>query len=240
MDAMGRLAEIAALSTMLIVVGNAADAIYTVRTTAMEPTFLIGDHVLAPGGEQISDLRRGDVIALRYPPYPEAVVIKRLIGLPGDHVRIMGGVLVVNSRRASESYVQHSAGASVSIRICSASSIRPSPMATRPKSLTRVRAPSRKARNPIMKRIGATAAILNERTWTIRVVPTLAPSMIAKAGTRATIPSEANEAVISPVAVLLCKIAVRPRPATNAENRLPNAFDKNALDPGQKHAGCRC
>ena len=80
----------------------------------MEPTFLIGDHVLAPGGERISDLHRGDVIVFHYPPDPEVVLIKRLIGLPGDHIRIVSGVLVVNSLKASESYVQHSAGASVS------------------------------------------------------------------------------------------------------------------------------
>jgi signal peptidase I len=80
----------------------------------MEPTFLAGDHVLVPGGEHVSDLRRGDVIAFHFPPDPEVVLIKRLIGLPGDHVRIMNGVLVVNSRRISEPYVQHSAGPSAS------------------------------------------------------------------------------------------------------------------------------
>ena len=99
---------------MLILAANAAGPIYTVRTSAMEPTFLVGDHVLAPGGEHISDLRRGDVIAFHFPPDPQVTLIKRLIGLPGDHVRIMSGVLVVNSRRISEPYVQHSAGASVS------------------------------------------------------------------------------------------------------------------------------
>lgn len=49
---------------MLILAANAAGPIYTVRTSVMEPTFLVGDHVLAPGGEHISDPRRGDVIAL--------------------------------------------------------------------------------------------------------------------------------------------------------------------------------
>jgi signal peptidase I len=114
MEAMGRLLVTAALSAMLILPVNAAGPIYTERTSAMEPTFLSGDHVLAPGGERISDLRRGDVIAFHYPPDPEVVLIKRLIGLPGDRLRIMSGVLVVNSRQISEPYVQHSAGASVS------------------------------------------------------------------------------------------------------------------------------
>jgi signal peptidase I len=111
---MRRLSEIAALAAMLILAANAAPPIYTVRTSAMEPTFLAGDHVLAPGGERISDLRRGDVIAFHFPPDPEIVLIKRLIGLPADHVRIVSGILVVNSRTISEPYVQHSAGAGVS------------------------------------------------------------------------------------------------------------------------------
>ena len=106
-----------------------------------------------------------------------------------------------------------SAGASVSSRICSASSIRPRPMKTRPMSLMRERGPLRKATRPMMNRTGATAAILNDRICTISVVPTLAPSMMASAGTRLTSPSDVNELVISAVAVLLWSSAVRPRPA---------------------------
>ena len=71
------------------------------------------------------------------------------------------------------------------------------------------------------ERTGATAAILNDRTCTISVVPTLAPSMIASAGTRPTRPSAAKELVIRPVAVLLWNSAVRPMPAANAVKRLP-------------------
>ncbi len=59
-----------------------------------------------------------------------------------------------------------------------------------------------------MNRTGATAAMLNDRICTISVVPTLAPSMIASAGTRLTRPSAVNELVISAVAVLLWSSAV--------------------------------
>ena len=116
-----------------------------------------------------------------------------------------------------------SAGASVSSRICSASSIRPRPMQTRPRSLMRERAPPRKATRPRMKRMGAAAAMLNDRIWTISVVPTLAPSMIASAGTRLTRPSAVKELVIKAVAVLLCSSAVRPMPAANAAKRFFSA-----------------
>jgi signal peptidase I len=112
---MGRLPRVAALAAMLTLVANADGPIYTVRTSAMAPTFLVGDHVLAPGGEPISELRRGDVIAFHFPPDPKVVLIKRLIGLPGDRVHIMGGALVVNSKTISEPYVQHLAGPNASL-----------------------------------------------------------------------------------------------------------------------------
>jgi len=54
-----------------------------------------------------------------------------------------------------------------------------------------------------MNNTGATAEMLNDSTWTISVVPTFAPSMIASAGTRLTRPSAARDVVINPVAVLL-------------------------------------
>ncbi len=107
---MGRLPRVAALAATLMPVANADGPTYTVRTSAMAPTFLVGDHVLAPGGEPISELRRGDVIAFHFPPDPKVVLIKRLIGLPGDHVHIMSGALVVNSKTIFEPYVQHLAG----------------------------------------------------------------------------------------------------------------------------------
>ena len=77
---------------------------------------------------------------------------------------------------------------------------------------------------PMRNNTGAKAEISNDRNCTISVVPTLAPSMMASAGTRLTTPSAASEAVISPVAVLDCNSAVRPRPATNAVKRLRSAL----------------
>src|SRR5262245_40679444 len=107
---MGRILRVALLAGTMIVMIVAAGPIYTVRTSAMEPTLLIGDHVVAFSGEPIGNLRRGDVIVFHFPPDPKVVLVKRLMGLPGDHVRIMNGVLIVNSRKVSEPYIQHLAG----------------------------------------------------------------------------------------------------------------------------------
>lgn len=49
--------------------------------------------------------KRGDVVALRVAG-GRAVYIKRIIGLPGEHVRIEQGVVIVNEARLAEPYVQ--------------------------------------------------------------------------------------------------------------------------------------
>ncbi len=103
-------------------------------------------------------------------------------------------------------------------------------------SLMRERGPLRKATSPRMKRTGAAAAMLNDRTWTISVVPTLAPSMIASAGTRPTSPSAVKELVIRAVAVLLWSSAVRPMPAAKAEKRLLRALRQQPAKIGAERA----
>src|SRR5436305_1284712 len=66
------------------------------------------------------------------------------------------------------------------------------------------------------------------------VVPRLAPSMLANAGTRSTSPPAAKLAAINPVAVLLWRMAVTPIPAAKARKRSPRVRPRKRRRLGPK------
>jgi hypothetical protein len=113
-------------------------------------------------------------------------------------------------------------GVTISSNCDKAISMSPSPIATRPTSRVRV-PPALNIVTPTSNSSGANRETSKDRACTINVVPTLAPSITASAGTRATKPLAANEATIKPVAVLLCRTAVAPSPAAAALMRLLSA-----------------
>jgi signal peptidase I len=53
----------------------------------------------------ISAIERGDVVVFRYPRDPEKSYIKRVIALPGDHLRIDRGQVWLNGKPLREDYV---------------------------------------------------------------------------------------------------------------------------------------
>lgn len=94
---------------------------YKIPSESMEPTLLVGDHLLVNkfiyGGRgawyekllPYRDIRRGDIIVFRYPYSDHANYVKRVIGLPGDRVRIVEGRVFIDGEPLFEPYVQHDA-----------------------------------------------------------------------------------------------------------------------------------
>jgi signal peptidase I len=92
---------------------------FIVPTGSMESTVLIGDHLLvdklsyAPSDPITRHLlpytepKRGDVIVFRYPMDIRQNFVKRVIGVPGDHIHIVDKVVYVNGRALTEPYTQH-------------------------------------------------------------------------------------------------------------------------------------
>ncbi|HUI56333.1 MAG TPA: signal peptidase I [Bryobacteraceae bacterium] len=92
---------------------------YVVPTGSMEGNLLVGDHILVdrvafsdpgPLGRHIlpyRDVERGDIAAFLFPEDIRQTYVKRIIGLPGDHIRLDHGQVIRNGRRLVEPYVQH-------------------------------------------------------------------------------------------------------------------------------------
>jgi signal peptidase I len=85
--------------------------VYRNVTGAMEPTLLIGETFTAASlrGEkgELLPVRRGDVIAHRWPPDTSKIFMKRVVGVPGDTLEMRGGILRVNGRDLDETYAWH-------------------------------------------------------------------------------------------------------------------------------------
>jgi signal peptidase I len=92
---------------------------FQIPSESMENTLLIGDYLLvdkahfATGGLwghvlPYTPIRRGDIIVFHYPVDPHQHFVKRVIGLPGDHVRISGRQVWVNGIALREAYAQYS------------------------------------------------------------------------------------------------------------------------------------
>ncbi|HTV58094.1 MAG TPA: signal peptidase I [Verrucomicrobiae bacterium] len=92
---------------------------YKIPSESMEPTLLVGDHLLVNkfifGGNgawydkllPYRDIRRGDIIVFLYPYSDHANYVKRVIGLPGDHLRIVHARVYINGQPLVEPYVTH-------------------------------------------------------------------------------------------------------------------------------------
>ncbi len=88
---------------------------FQIPSESMENTLLIGDYLLvdkvhyASGGDwghilPYSAIQRGDIIVFRYPVHPSQHFVKRVIGVPGDHIRMVNKQVWVNGRPVAESY----------------------------------------------------------------------------------------------------------------------------------------
>jgi signal peptidase I len=94
---------------------------YVIPTGSMEGNLLVGDHILVdrlatadpgPLGRRIlpyREVERGDIVAFLYPEDIRQTYVKRVIGLPGDRIRIENGQVVRNGHRLVEPYARHSA-----------------------------------------------------------------------------------------------------------------------------------
>jgi signal peptidase I len=119
----GTLAELfeSLLVTVLLVLFGTTFILqaFKIPSQSMEPTLLVGDHLLVnkfifeghgAWYEKLlpyRDVRRGDIIVFRFPYDDHLHFVKRVIGVPGDRLRIINQRLYINGFWVPEPYVVH-------------------------------------------------------------------------------------------------------------------------------------
>ena len=92
---------------------------FQIPSESMENTLLIGDYLLVDkfcyGEAGIWDgimpyrkIQRGDIVVFHYPVRPAQHFVKRVVGIPGDRVRMLNRQVWVNGVPLKEPYVRYS------------------------------------------------------------------------------------------------------------------------------------
>ena len=92
---------------------------FVIPTSSMHNTLMTGDHLIvdklayAPPGTlskyvlPYTEVKRGDIIVFRHPVLLKEDYVKRVIGVPGDHIKLIDRVVYLNGKHLKEPYVIH-------------------------------------------------------------------------------------------------------------------------------------
>jgi len=91
---------------------------FQIPSESMENTLLVGDYLLVDklryGGGGFLDhvmpyrsIHRGDIVVFHYPVNPSEHFVKRVVGVPGDRVRLINRRVYVNGVALAEPYVRY-------------------------------------------------------------------------------------------------------------------------------------
>ncbi len=94
---------------------------FRIPSGSLKPSLLVGDFPLVnkyiygirvPVTHKkliaIDAVKRGDIMVFRDPIHPHRDLIKRIVGIPGDHINYINKVLYVNGQKSSQTFVKYS------------------------------------------------------------------------------------------------------------------------------------
>ncbi len=109
-----------AITILILLFGTSTIAQpFVIPTSSMHNTLYTGDHLIvdklayAPPGPiskyllPYEDVKRGDIIVFRHPTLIIVDYVKRVIGLPGDHIKLIDKQVFINGKAMTEPYTIH-------------------------------------------------------------------------------------------------------------------------------------
>jgi signal peptidase I len=104
-SALRLVVEPLAIAIVLALTVRMAMRLYVIPSASMMPTLVPGDHIVVTPYRFSSRPKRGDVIVFRSIRAADALMIKRVVGTPGDLVEARAGRLIVSGHAVPEPYV---------------------------------------------------------------------------------------------------------------------------------------
>jgi signal peptidase I len=100
------IVETLLLTLFIFWIVNTATGRFRIEGHSMLPTLHEGEYVIIDKlSYYLNEPERGDIIVLRFPNDRSRDFIKRIIGLPGDHIEIAEGLVSVNGNTLTEPYI---------------------------------------------------------------------------------------------------------------------------------------
>ena len=114
-DTMTTLQSLAATIVIAVFLITFAVQAFQIPSESMEKTLLIGDYLLVDKAHYANPgsfgwllpyrpIKRQEIIVFRYPVNPQQHFVKRVIGIPGDHVRLVNKHVYVNGVKQPDEY----------------------------------------------------------------------------------------------------------------------------------------
>lgn len=122
-----RIMDSGTLTTLQSLMGTVTIAVFvitfiiqafTIPSESMEKTLLIGDYLLVDKAHfgagwahwfmPYREIKRQEIVVFRYPIHPSMYFVKRVIGLPGDRIRLIDKKVYVDGQPLDEPYVVYS------------------------------------------------------------------------------------------------------------------------------------
>jgi signal peptidase I len=114
-DTMSTLQSLAATIVIAVFLITFAVQAFQIPSESMEKTLLIGDYLLVDKAHYSKPgvfswllpyrpIRRQEIVVFRYPVNPQQHFVKRVIGIPGDHIRLINKHVYVNGVKQPEEF----------------------------------------------------------------------------------------------------------------------------------------
>ncbi len=100
------LIETIVLTAIVFLAINFSVRQYIVDGPSMQPGLSTGERVLVSMlAYDLGSPQRGDIVVFHPPSDPGTVYVKRIIGIPGDHIAITSDAVIVNGHTLTEPYI---------------------------------------------------------------------------------------------------------------------------------------